>query len=188
VPEASRDTSSGTFGKKMKTPLRLFLVLAAVQSLAFAGGGSEDVVADLNGWKLRIGGGGGSEAYIERESNGVHFHGRIKFQQFWDYFLILKELPRSPDNKPTKIWIVDENNRNEPNPSYLDPERALPILQLMLLTHRANLTSNASEALEKELNLHSPLPKSLQPNANFRFIVMTEGAEQASGGNGGQRR
>jgi hypothetical protein len=117
----------------MKTPLRLLVVLAALQSLAFAGGGSEDVVADLNGWKLRIGSGGGSEAYLERESNGVHFHGCIKFQQFWDYFLILKELPRSPKNKPTKIWIADENDKSEQNPSYLDPERALPILQLMLL-------------------------------------------------------
>ena len=161
----------------MNTPLRLFVVLATLQSLAFAGGGSEDVVADLNGWKLRIGSGGGSEAYIERESNGVHFHGRIKFQQFWDYFLILKELPRSPKNKPTKIWIADENNKSEPNPSYLDPERAIPILQLMLLTHRTNFTSDSSEALEKELNLHSPLPNSLQPNANFRFTVKKEEAE-----------
>jgi hypothetical protein len=168
----------------MKTPLRLLVVLAALQSLAFAGGGSEEVVADLNGWKLRIGSGGGSEAYLERESNGVHFHGCIKFQQFWDYFLILKELPRSPKNKPTKIWIADENDKSEQNPSYLDPERALPILQLMLLTHRANITSNSSEALEKELNLHSPLPKSLQPNANFRFTVKTEEAEQAVTPNG----
>lgn len=171
----------------MKTLLGLIVIFMSLQSTAFAGGGSEDVVADLNGWKLRIGSGGGSEAYIERESNGVHFHGRIQFQQFWDYFLILKELPRSPKNKPTKIWIADENNKSEPNPSYLVPERALPILQLMLLTHRANITSDSSEALEKELNTHSPLPKSLQPNANFRFIVKTE-AEQASGGNGGQRR
>ena len=169
----------------MKSLLRVIIIIAALQSLASAGGGSEDVVAELNGWKLRIGGGGGSEAYIERESNGVHFHGKIKFQQFWDYFLILKELPRSPKNKPTKMWIADENNKSEPNPSYLDPERALPILQLMLLTHRTNITSDSSEALEKELNLHSPLPKSLQPNANFRFTVKTEEAEQAVRGNGG---
>ena len=161
----------------MNTLLRLIIIFAALQSLASAGGGSENVVAELNGWKLRIGGGERSEAYIKRESNGEHFHGRINFHQFWDYFLILKELPRSPKNKPTKIWIADDNNKSEPNPSYLDLERALPILQLMLLTHRANITSDSSEALEKELNLHSPLPKSLQPNANFRFIVKTKEAE-----------
>ncbi len=177
-----------TFCQKMKTLLRLMIVLAAFHSPAFAGGGSEDVIAELNGWKLRIGGGGGSEAYIERETNGVHFHGRIQFEQFWDYFLILKGLPRSPHNKPTMIWIADENDKDDPTPSYLDADRALPILQLMLLTHRARITSDSAEALENELNSHSPLPKHLQPNANFRFTVKTNNAEQVSGGNGEQRR
>ena len=155
----------------MKTLTRLIVIPALISWVAFAGGGSEDVVAELNGWVLRIGGGGGSEAYIERKTDTAHFHGTIQFDEFWDYFLILKGLPRSTNNKPTNIWIADENDKREPNPSYLASEQALPILHLMLLTHRARITSDSPEALEQELNTHSPLPERLHPNANFRFIV-----------------
>jgi len=86
------------------------------------------------------------------------------------------------------IWIADENDKDKPNPSYLDADRALPILQLMLLTHRARIMSKSAEALEHELNSHSPLPKHLQPNANFRFTMKANKAEQVSAGNGGQAR
>jgi len=166
----------------MKALAVIVATFVAFLPKAFAGGGSEDVIAELNGWRLRIGSGSGSEAYIEREANGVRYHGRLEFEQFWDYFLVLKSLPRSPGNKPTKIWIVDENDKQEKPPTYLVVKDALPVMQLVLLTHRAKILSDEPDRLEKELNSHLPLPPHLVPNGNFTFIVKSTKAEQGDGG------
>ena len=89
---------SADVAKKMKTLIQVGLLLVCHAPFTRAGGGGEDIVAELNGWTVRIGSGGGSEAYIEKKSDGVRFHGRIRFEKFWDYYLVLKSFPRSPKN------------------------------------------------------------------------------------------
>jgi hypothetical protein len=153
----------------MKTIIITLACFATMLSSLVAGGGGEDIVAEVEGWTVRISSGGGSEGYIEKQVGDTHYHGRIGFNYFWDYYTVLKSFPRSKNNKKTTVWIIDENDPNEKNPAYLDPERALPIFHLMLLNHRRKISSDHPERLEKELNTHPPLPKEFIPNGNFAF-------------------
>jgi hypothetical protein len=167
----------------MKTLTLIFCCLSIAIGSVKAGGGSEEIVAEINGWTIRISSGGGSDGYIEKDEGGIHYSGRIGFQYFWDYYMVLKSFPRSPANKKTALWIADENNADEPNPAYLDPSRALPLFHLMLLNHRTKISSDNPEQLEQELNANSPLPKELIPNANFKFKVHPHKLEKDQYGN-----
>ncbi len=155
----------------MKTIIITLACFSAMLSSLVAAGGGEDIVAELEGWTVRISSGGGSEGYVEKRVGDTQYHGRIGFNYFWDYYMILKSFPRSKNNKKTTVWIIDENDRDEKNPAYLDPERALPLFHLMLLNHRMRISSDHPEQLEKELNTNPPLPKTLMPNGNFEFRV-----------------
>ena len=155
----------------MKTIVTTFACFAAVLSSLVAGGGSEYIVAEVEGWTVRISSGNGPDGYIEKKVGSTHYHGRIGFNYFSGYYTVLKSFPRSKNNKKTVVWIIDENDPNEKNPAYLDPERALPIFHLMLLNHRSKISSDHWERLEKELNTNPPLPKVFMPNDNFNFRV-----------------
>ncbi|MGC4017650.1 MAG: hypothetical protein QM755_24505 [Luteolibacter sp.] len=151
--------------KPMKKFVLLVLVFLAFVPAVFAGGGSEIITAELmNGWRLQISSADGSKAYIERKVDGVYSGGRIQFDQFPAYYLILSKLPHSPKNKPTQIKIV-EGEKEET--TYLVDKDALPIFHLLLLTHLQKITSLDPEKLAKELNAHSPLPPNVMREPRF---------------------
>ncbi len=87
----------------------LFLLSFALSHVAFAAGGSESIVARMNGWILTLDSGDGSEASISKVVGKEHYVGMISFPYFWDYYSIFLRLPRTPKGQKSDIYIEDTN-------------------------------------------------------------------------------
>lgn len=149
----------------------LFLTLLAgtLATSCFAGGGSESIEAELNGWTLTLSSDNGSSARISKQDGDTELSARIEFPHFWDYLLVAKTLPRTVKNQksPFKIVEIDRTSRVV----YLASESARPLFELMLLNHRTALSSREAARVQAEINKNPPVSRALLPNANFVFKV-----------------
>ena len=153
----------------MKTLLLLFI---AFGQAAFGGGGSESIVAQMNGWTVTLRSASGSDAYIEKSVGKEQYQALIVFPYFWDYYSIFKRLPRAPKGEKSNFKIIqDTNNPGHETTTLLRAEYARPIMELMLLNFRQQFQSFEPDKIQKELNTNPPIPKELMPNDNFKFIV-----------------
>lgn len=149
--------------------IRLLFGFLALTTSCFAGGGSEALVAEMNGWTLTLRSAGGSSAFIEKRVGDRQLNAQIKFHQFWDYFLVAKTLPRTTGNGKSPFRMVEEDDQKRV--TYLAVESARPLFELMLLNHRTEFSSNDAELIEVELNQNPPVDRKLLPNQNFVFQV-----------------
>jgi hypothetical protein len=149
--------------------LSLTLLAGTLATSSFAGGGTESIVAELNGWTLTLNSDNGSSAYISRKDGDKELRARIEFQHFWDYLLVAETLPRTADNQKSPFRIVEVHRATRV--VHLASESARPLFELMLLNHRTALSSPDAARVEAALNKNPPVDRRLLPNANFAFKV-----------------
>lgn len=152
---------------------RILIYLIALTATSFAGGGGEKLEADMNGWRLTFTTyNDGPCAQIVKLVDGKELKARFPFDKQIEYLLVARSLPRTTNNKKSKFWINLEDIPSKP--IYLDPDRAKPLFELMLLIHRNSLLSENPELVEAELRKTPPIGHELLPNKNFVFKVSAE--------------
>jgi hypothetical protein len=167
--------------------IRFFVCLVALTASCFATGSRQTLVAEMNGWTLTLDSSFGAQ--IEKSVGDRKLVARIpgrKFINFWDYFYLAKTLPQTAKNQKSPFQIVVRDfvgNYEHPQPrvtvTYLAPETARPVFELMLLNYRADLvgefesvTDQEAKLVEEELNKNPPIDRRLiLPNNGFVFKV-----------------
>jgi hypothetical protein len=152
---------------------RILVYFIALTATSFAGGGGQELEADMNGWRLTFATfNDGPCGQIEKLVDGKELKARFPFDKQIEYLLVAHSLPRTTNNKKSKFWIKLEDTPSKP--IYLDPDRAKPLFELMLLIHRNNLRSENPELVEDALRKNPPIGHELLPNKSFEFKVSGE--------------
>jgi hypothetical protein len=148
----------------------LVLLFFAFGHAALGAGGSESIVARMNGWTVTLRSASGSDAYIEKSVGKEHYNAMISFPYFWDYYSIFLRLPRAAKGQKSDFYIED-TNPGSPLRTPIRAEYARPIMELMLLNFRQQFESFEPEKVQKELNANPPISKELMPNDTYKFVV-----------------